>query len=220
MKEFVKESEWDVSRTLAAERSERRAWLVAGAFGIGFIVSCVAIFRMLPLKETEPFVVRVDNATGVPTIVTAMEDQIVTGDDVMTKYWLAKYITHRETYDWYTLQLDYDTTGMLSSESVGADYAEQFTGSESLTERFGDRNRVSVQVVSVVPTSSNTGTIRFNQVTKRVSSNNVIATKQWVATVAFEFRNTDRVTESVRLVNPFGFRVTSYRVDPELVGGN
>lgn len=220
MKEFQNGSDWDTSRTLAAERSERRAWMVAGAFGTGFLVCCIAIFRMLPLKETQPYVVRVDNATGVPTIVTAMEDQIVTSDEVMTKYWLAKYVTHRETYDWYTLQLDYDTTGMLSSENVGADYGEQFTGDNSLTSRYGDRTRVNVQIVSVVPTGRNTGTVRFNQVTTRVASNNVISTDQWVATIAFEFRNTERVSESIRLINPFGFRVTSYRVDPELVSNN
>lgn len=215
---FEKESDWDISRTLLAERSERRAWLVAGAFGVAFLASCIAVFSMLPLKTTEPYVVRVDDATGVPTIVTAMEDQIVTGDDVMTKYWLSKYVTHRETYDWYTLQTDYDTTGMLSSDNVGSAYAEQFNGSDSLTERYSDRMRVNVKIVSVVPTNGNTGTVRFNQTTTRLTTNSVVDTKQWVATVAFEYRNTDRVDESVRLINPFGFRITSYRVDPEFIG--
>lgn len=210
-------SEWDTSRTLQAERSERRAWLVAGSFCIGFLASCAAIAMMLPLKQTTPYVVRVDNVTGVPDIVTAMQDQMVSGDDVMTKYWLAKYITHRETYDWYTLQSDYDTTGLLSSSQVGAQYGEQFTGDVALTEEYGDRIRVGVQVVSVVPTSDNTGTIRFIKTKKRLSTNNIIDSQQWVATVAFEFRNTERVTESVRLINPFGFRVTSYRVDPEML---
>lgn len=217
---FIQASEWDVSRTLQAERSERRAWMVAGAFGLGFLLCCGAIAQMLPLKETEPYVVRVDEATGVPTIVTAMEDQIVTGEDVMTKYWLAKYIQHRETYDWYTLQKDYDTTGLLSSESVGAEYGAQFEGENSLTEQYRNRIRANVQVVSVVPTSDNTGTVRFIKTTTRLSNNSVMNTKQWVATIAFEFRNTERVSESVRLVNPFGFRVTSYRVDPEMVSSN
>ena len=217
---FTQASEWDTSRTLQAERSERRAWMVAGAFGVGFLLSCGAIALMLPLKETTPYVVRVDNATGVPDIVTVMKDQIVTGEDVMTKYWLAKYIIHRETYDWHTLQSDYDTTGLLSSEVVGAEYGEQFSGSDALTEQYGDRIQAHVQVVSVVPTGDNTGTVRFIKTTKRLGNNSVIDSKQWVATVAFEFRNTERVTETVRLVNPFGFRVTSYRVDPEMVSSN
>ncbi len=217
---FAQASDWDTSRTLQAERSERRAWMVAGTFGVGFVLSCVAIALMLPLKETTPYVVRVDNATGVPDIVTTMQDQIVTGDDVMTKYWLAKYVLHRETYDWYTLQTDYDTTGLLSSAAVGAEYGEQFNGDESLTGKYHDKVSATVKVVSVVPTGDDTGTVRFIKTTKRLATNTVIDTQQWVATVAFEYRNTERVTESVRLVNPFGFRVTSYRVDPEMVGGN
>lgn len=214
---FPQASDWDTSRTLQAERSERRAWIVAGAFGIGFLSSCVAIALMLPLKETTPYVVRVDNATGVPDIVTAMQDQIVTSDDVMTKYWLAKYIVHRESYDWYTLQTDYDTTGLLSSSSVGAEYAEQFSGTNSLTKQYRDRVRAIIDVVSVVPTGKNVGTVRFNKTTKRTATNTIIDSQQWVATITFQYRNTERVSESVRLVNPFGFRVTSYRVDPEMV---
>ena len=214
---FTEVSNWDKSRSMQAERSERRAWYVAGAFGAAFLLSCGVIAMMLPLKETTPYVVRVDDATGVPTIVTAMQDQIVTGDDVMTKYWLAKYIRHREAYDWYTLQNDYDTTGMLSSGSVGADYSAQFEGENALTDKYGDRVQVTVKVVSVVPTGDTTGTVRFIKTTKSLSTNTVTNTSQWVATIGFEFRNTERVTESVRLINPFGFRVTSYRVDPELV---
>ena len=163
---FNNASSWDTSRTLQAERSERRAWMVAGAFGVGFLASCTVIAIMLPLKETTPYVVRVDNATGVPDIVTAMEDQIVTSDDVMTKYWLSKYVIHRETYDWYTLQTDYDTTGLLSAESVGAEYAEQFSGDNPLTDAYSDNIRVSVKIVSVVPGKDNTGTVRFIKIEK------------------------------------------------------
>lgn len=214
--EFAEASSWDVSRTLIAERSERRAWIVAGVFGAAFMLLCSAVAMVLPLKETMPFVVRVDNATGVPDIVTAMQDQVVSGDDVMTKYWLAKYIVHRESYDWNTLQTDYDTTGLLSSAGVGAEYAELFSGEESLTAQYRDRVRAVIDVISVVPNSDNVGTVRFSKTTKRKTTNTVISSQQWVATIAFEYRNTERVTESIRLVNPFGFRVTSYRVDPEM----
>ena len=41
----------------------------------------------------------------------------------------------------------------------------------------------------------------------------------WVATIAFEYRNPSVIKESQRLVNPFGFQVLSYRVDPEMIGG-
>jgi type IV secretion system protein VirB8 len=36
--------------------------------------------------------------------------------------------------------------------------------------------------------------------------------------LAYEYRNTALIKESDRLVNPFGFQVLTYRVDPEMIG--
>ena len=105
------------------EKSERRAWLVAMIAVGAAALSTAAIAMMMPLKASVPYVIRVDNTTGVPDIVTTMTDKSVTGDEIMDKYWLAQYVRARETYDWYTLQRDYDTVGLLSSANVGAGYA-------------------------------------------------------------------------------------------------
>lgn len=209
---------WEASRLLSRERSERRAWFAAGALGLGFLMACGAIIAMLPLKENTPYVIRVDNATGVPDIVTAMQDKLITGDDAMDKYWLAKYVTHRETYDWYTLQTDYDTVGLLSSPVMGSEYGALFEGDDALQDTYGNRVRANVKIISVVPTGSNTGTVRFIKSTQRVKGDAPVDVSRWIATIAFEYQNTERMKESVRLVNPFGFRVNSYRVDSEMAG--
>jgi len=211
--------DWEASKTLARERSERRAWTVAIAAAIMTVLSWLAIVLMMPLKTTEAYVVRVDNATGVPDIVTAMEDKKVTGDEVMDKYWLAQYVLARETYDWHTLQQDYDKVGLLSSPNVGKEYAELFEGKEALDKRYGEKIRATVKVISVVPSGADTGTVRFIKTTKRVDEEGPGATTSWVATIAFEYRNPSIIKESQRLVNPFGFQVLSYRVDPEMTGG-
>lgn len=211
--------DWEASKTLARERSERRAWTVAIAAAVMTVLSWLAIVLMMPLKTTEAYVVRVDNATGVPDIVTAMEDKKVTGDEVMDKYWLAQYVLARETYDWHTLQQDYDKVGLLSSPNVGKEYAELFEGKEALDKRYGEKIRATVKVISVVPSGADTGTVRFIKTTKRVDEEGLGATTSWVATIAFEYRNPSIIKESQRLVNPFGFQVLSYRVDPEMIGG-
>lgn len=210
---------WESSRLLAVEKSERRAWLVAMcAIGVT-VLAIVAIAMMMPLKESIPYVVRVDNATGVPDIVTAMTDRKVTGDEVMDKYWLAQYVRARETYDWYTLQRDYNTVGLLSSPNVGQGYAQLFEGKDALDKTYGKTTRATVEILSVVPAGKNTGTVRFIKTTKRVDQETSPGTvTKWVATVAYEYRSTALIKESARLVNPFGFQVMTYRVDPEMIG--
>jgi len=215
---FEAARDWEGSRVEALEKSELRAWMVAKvSVGIA-VLAIAAIAMMMPLKESVPFVIRVDNTTGVPDIVTAMTDSQVTGDDVMDKYWLAQYVRARETYDWYTLQHDYNIVGLLSSPNVGADYAKLFEGDEALDKKYGKAVRAAVEILSVVPGVNHTATIRFIKTTKRSDAEGSQGTQaKWIATVSYEYRNAALIKESARLVNPFGFQVLTYRVDPEMV---
>lgn len=208
---------WESSRVLMIEKSERRAWTIA-MFAVGSAIALViSIALMLPLKESTPYVIRVDDATGIPDIITAMDTKGVQFDEVMDKYWLAQYVRAHETYDWYTLQKDYDTVGLLSSARVGQEYAALFDGKDALDKRYSNSVRVTVEIVSVVPNGKGIGTVRFTKNTKRADDPKSPGTiTKWVATVAYEYRNPSMIRESARLVNPFGFQVLSYRVDPEM----
>lgn len=208
---------WESSRVLMIEKSERRAWTIA-MFAVGSAIAlAISIALMLPLKENTPYVIRVDDATGIPDIITAMDTKGVQFDEVMDKYWLAQYVRAHETYDWYTLQKDYDTVGLLSSARVGQEYAALFDGKDALDKRYSNSVRVTVEIVSVVPNGKGIGTVRFTKNTKRADDPKSPGTiTKWVATVAYEYRNPSMIRESARLVNPFGFQVLSYRVDPEM----
>ncbi len=210
--------QWETSRIFTIEKSERRAWIIAFcALGVT-ILSWIAIVCMLPLKETVPYVIRVDNTTGVPDIVTTLTDKKISSDDVMNKYWLAQYVRTRETYDWYSLQKDYTMVGLLSSKSVGEEYAQLFNGQHALDKQFKNDVRSTVEIISVVPNEKNTGTVRFIKTSKRVDQPGPGISTKWVATVAYEFQAATDMKESERLINPFGFQVLTYRVDPEMVG--
>ena len=214
---FTDALDWEAVRALDLERSARRAWRVAGA-AVGLtVLSWLALVLLLPLKQTVPFVIRVDNATGVPDVVTTLADRRVAYDDVIDKYWLAQYVRARETYDWYTLQRDYNTVGLLSAPVVGAEYAKRFEGADALDKKWGNAVRATVEIISVVPTVKGTAMVRFRKTTQRVADTGPGEVASWVATVAYEYRNPSKIKESLRLVNPFGFQVLSYRVDPELV---
>ena len=61
---------WDLDRGRAAERSARRAWWVAGLAGLVAFAAVVAVAGLTPFKTVEPFVVRVDNTTGIVDVVS------------------------------------------------------------------------------------------------------------------------------------------------------
>lgn len=207
---------WETSRVLQLEKSERRAWTVAAVSAVTVLLSWLAIVFMMPLKEAVPYVIRVDNATGVPDIVTTLKEKSVAGDEVMDKFWVAKYVRAHETYDWYSLQEEYETVNLLSSPGVAADYNKRFEGEGALDKTFGNNVRVTVAVASIVLSGKGVATVRF---TKRIRTlaDGREDVSQWVATIGYEYRGTAKLRESVRLTNPFGFQALTFRLDEEVL---
>lgn len=213
-------SAWDASMMLAREASERKAWRIAGGSVVLVLFLGLALVLLMPLKRTEPYVIRVDSATGVPDIVTTLKAKDVGKDEVTQKFFLADYVRSREAYDYALLQKDYDKTRLYSSIPIANEYAKLFVGDDALDKKYKDRYRITIEIQSVVPNSATTGTVRFRRTLKHVEDRNSPGvTTRWVATIAFTFNEPSSLKESERLINPFGFQVTSYRLDQEMGGG-
>ena len=66
---FEEAASWDADRLRQGQRTTRVAFGVAGAGWLAVLALSVALALLMPLKRVEPFVVRVDNATGVVDVV-------------------------------------------------------------------------------------------------------------------------------------------------------
>jgi type IV secretion system protein VirB8 len=214
-KEFEGANDWEASRILMIEKSERRAWNVAKGMAVLAALSILAIAMMMPLKDVVPYVLRVDDATGVPDLLTAMDMDKIEYEEARDMYWLNKYVQSRETYDWYTIQRDYNRVGLLSSREIGQEYAAIYTGKDALDKRYGSKIKATIRVISVVP-DKGVGTVRFIKTTQRVDDPNSAVETRWIATIAYKYTKPSVMLNTDRLVNPFGFQVTSFRVDPEM----
>jgi len=208
---------WESSRIDNALKSERLAWKVASCSVAMSGLLVVAIVVMMPLKETVPYVIRVD-AMGAADMITTLKDRPLGYEEVMDKYWLSKYVKAYESWEYYTAQADYDFVGLTSSSPVAKHYAKLFTGPQAIDKQYGEKNIVKTQIVSVTPTGNGIASVRFEKkVIARATPDVPAVTTKWVATIGYEYKKISRMKEKERLVNPLGFQVTSYRVDPEMV---
>ena len=199
-------------------RSRRAAWRVAAGCCVLVLAALGALVALLPLKRVEAFVLRVDHATGAVDLVTTLKDGKASYGEVVDRYFLNKYVLARESYDYPTLQTAYDTTALLSSPDVQREYAGLFEGPKGRDKVLSNRVRILPQVRSITPgTTSDTAVVRFVARTTR-SDGAPPAEESLVATVGFRYA-AGPMREQDRLVNPLGFQVTSYRVDPEIPGG-
>lgn len=203
------------------EKSNKRAWLIAIISAIIALASICAIAYMTPLKQSVPYVIRVDNTTGMVDIITSVKDTEFSSNEALDKYFTSLYVKTREGYHYNLLTQDYTLTQILSSPQVAQDYVKIYEGANARQEILKNDNEVSIDINSVVLGESadiKTATIRFNATTSVLSNSgkNTVQTSAKVATLSYEYSPADLTTEDERLQNPLGFKVTTYRIDDEI----
>lgn len=229
---FEEANQWDHSINESRAKSEKRAWRVGMVASAIAALEALAIVTMLPLKTVEPFVIRVDNNTGMVDVISTLaeSDGVVKQDaqEVIDKYWLGQYIRHRERYLFNARDYDRKVVGLLSSTAVQQEYAaytDPQMNPHAPVTMYSEGTEVEVAVKSI--TFINQGEV-FNgekrvtalvRYTKQVQKSGTrTLTTHWAATITFVYRSASMSIED-RLINPLGFQVIDYRNDPESVGG-
>ena len=199
------------------EQSNKRMWLIASVSGLIAILSIIAVLLLTPLKEVEPYVIRVDNVTGAVDIISILNEEQITGNEALDKHFIAQYVKAREGYFYDMLNNDYTLVQLLSTPSVAETYRALYQGDKARDAVLKNFVQIFVDILSIVLTDSNgvkTATIRTNLRTKnRNSGEENISYK--VVTLSYEYQ-IGKIDERHRLLNPLGFKVLTYRTDEEI----
>lgn len=215
---LYKESmDFETSVKFLIEQSNKRAWLITFiSISITFL-ALLSLVLITPLKTVEPYVIRVDNTTGMVDILTIMDEREISQNEALDKHFITQYVKAREGYYFDMLNQDYIFVQLLSSPEVAATYRAIYSGENSREARLGNSTKVEVEILSVVLGDSNgvkTATIRTNLKTiNKNSREESVSTK--VITLSYEYQ-LSRADEKNRIENPLGFKVINYRVDEEI----
>jgi type IV secretion system protein VirB8 len=206
---------WDDDRVANAMKSRRAAWWVAGlACGLSALLA-FAVAALTPLRRVEPYLVRVDSATGIVDNVVRVADTQLGKDEVMNRYFLRRYVTLRESYRRQELQGNYEQLFLLSAPKVRAELKQewQLGAPTSPYTIYGDNGTATVKVTSVTFLRDDIAQVRSYVVEKK---NGAESERHLIATIEFRFLAAP-AGEEARSVNPLGFQCTSWRVDEEAV---
>jgi type IV secretion system protein VirB8 len=219
---FDEATSWDADRAAQAARSARIAWGVAlAAVFVAMAASC-AVMLLAPLKRVEPFVIRVDDTTGLVDVVPVYAGASKLPDTV-TRYLLTHYVEVCEQFYWSTAERDYEECGAFNSAGRNQVWAGQWALSNpnSPLNLHKDGSEVSVHVVSVIFFQRATGATDLAQVRYiRMTRMGDVAAEHpthWIANVQFAYvkPSTDVLT---RQWNPLGFRILEFRSEQEVPG--
>ncbi|CNI07598.1 TriG protein [Yersinia kristensenii] len=193
--------------------------------GVGLLIGVLglaAVLLLLPLKHTELELYTVDNTTGRVEKVTHVKEEDVFSQVAMAKAFAANYVKLRESYNYFSLQRDYDTVPLFGSDEVNADYLAFFNSKNSPDTVYQKAAYVvEVEIISNVVSEATApdklAQIRFKKTTRRVADGSK-KVEFWNARVTFRYVPDKALTEAQREANPLGFTVTSYQRDKEIRG--
>jgi type IV secretion system protein VirB8 len=202
-----------------AKDSEKKAWKVTYAFGGLAFLAVAAVLGLTPLKTVvPPKVLMVDKATATVTELQTLEEVRVTMEEAATRKALNDFLLARENYTFDTAELNYYTAAAFMSSQLQTQWAAYWDDGNpnSPFKVYKNDVKVRININTITPAASkNVATVRF---TKEIQRGNLtpLVTRH-IATVTYKYVNSP-TEEKLRRINPFGFQVTDYRVDPEIGG--
>ncbi len=216
---FRESISWETDRVLAAERSRRWASWVAAAGWAAAVAACVALSLLMPLKRTEPYVIRVDRTSGVVDVVPAYRG---TSDaqEVVTRYLLTHYTSICERFNAAMAESDYEECGALNSSVRNARWSALWAlgNPDSPLNRYKDGTTIRVQVQAVSFFTRANGLKDLAQVRylkAQRTGEGAEQLSQWIATVQYAYGLPSEDPQR-RSWNPLGFRVLEFNTEPEV----
>ena len=220
---FAEAASWDADRVAMQRRSARTASWVAGAGWACAMMVALALMLLMPLKRVEPFVIRVDNTTGIVDTVPVYVGQEPMPEAV-TRYFLDHYVTVCERFNFSTAESDYTECGAFHTAQRNQVWyaAWNKTNPQSPLNLYKDGTTIRAQVTSVSFFTRGDGVTDLAQVRyfkgQRQAGSAEEIRSYWIASIRYSYA-APSADPQVRRWNPLGFKIVDFRPEPE-VGGS
>jgi type IV secretion system protein VirB8 len=218
--EYFREADsWDADRSAGLRRSAAIGWWVAAAGWLCAVACALGVAVLTPLKQIEPFVVRVDNSTGIVDVVPVSTGSAAP-EEVVTRYFLTHYLTVCERFNFATAESDYEECGAFHSAQRNQAWYALWTPTNpaSPLNVYKDGSSVRIQVESVSFFTRDSGLKDLAQVrylkAVRQGAGTVEGFTHWIATVQYAYADAAKDPRARRW-NPLGFKIMEFKTEPE-----
>ena len=197
------------------------ALLSLAALGVA-LAAVFAVMSLSPQKSVEPFIIEVDEKTGIVQTVNPVTRAELTANEAVSNYFLVKYLEAREGFSRYDIGQRYNLVRVLSDPQVYRNYLDEVSINNpksyipQLLKTNGSRD-VKIKSISYLQQTQGRilAQVRF-VIHERLRPNAGVTEYHRVANIAFRYADIE-LTREDRFINPLGFRVDTYRVDEEVL---
>ncbi len=210
---------WDRDRVAQAGRAAAVAWRVAAAGWLCAVVSAAALASLVPLKRVEPYVIRVDNSTGVVDVVPVYTGHAALGEAV-SRYFLTHYVTVCERFDYAMAESDYEECGAFNSARLNQSMYAKWNRANPLSplnvHKDGSTDGVHIESVSFFKRASGASDLAQVRYTRVERQGDGVPGRitHWIASIEYRYGKPPGDPRT-RDWNPLGFEVLDLGIEPE-----
>ncbi len=200
-------------------------FLLVIGFMVIFAFTITGIIELNNTKVYEPFIVQIEESTGIITKVDNEEVKKLPAEKAVRNASLVRYVLARESYNYTDHRYNYTQIVRLMSSK---DVYSIFSGMVSSTTAgspvaLGFEGRVDVKIKSItdLDPSKNLVQIRISKARVRATSNIDSESefkkneKSYIVKLQYGYRDLN-LSETERYINPLGMQVTAYDITQEV----
>ena len=192
------------------------------------IVAVFGILRLAPLKSVEPYLLQIDEKTGITQKVEPISREQYAANESIDRYFTSQYIRVRESYNPSIVYYNYNIVRLMSTRNIFESYRKQVDASTegSIAKKLGTSGRRDIKILSVIyitnpvargkkaeASATKIMQARISTIDSTPNADDVV--QNWLVTVTFEYANLN-INEQEQLLNPLGYQVASYQIQREV----
>ena len=192
-------------------------------------VAAFAVMRLAPLKSVDPYLIQIDEKTGLTQRVNPVSRNEYAANESVDRYFTSTYIRMRESYNYNILRYNYNVVRLMSAPTIFNAVRTEVSpeNEDGFVKRLGTLGQRDVRINSMIfivnpskrsdkadaPTASKI--LQARVTTNETGPSGAAGLKTWIVTVTFEYADL-KLNEEDQLHNPLGYMVTSYQIQPEV----
>ena len=157
-------------------------------------VAVIFVKNIMSSKSLEPYVIEVEEKTGVATVVDQMTSHTFTGDRIIRQYFINQFVRAASGYDPKTYEFDSERVRLMSTANIYSDYRNRINARE-----LGPESKIDLRIKSIQFPDPNTARVRLLRQFNIASSSS--SSKDEVIDISFNFLDLNLTLEE-RLINP------------------
>ena len=177
---------------------------------ISMVFAVIFVKYVVSSKSLEPYVIEIEEKSGVATVVDQSTTKNFTGNDIVQKYFINQFIQSAIGYDAKTYKLDAEKVRLFSVPDVYNDFTKRLN-----YKNLGAESKIAVRIKSIQLPNPTTAQVRI-AMDSDVTGSRPSSTNQ-IATLSFHFIPKMNLSMEERLINPLGFQVTSLLIAEEII---